>query len=1032
MSVRRAVPIAEADWSIAPRLPWVEAREPDWQFVPQAGYPVAFLLIDEQHHVVTQAVSYHTFRRALTHDAVQSLGQAELDFDPAAHRLRIHELSVWRQSIAGNWEKRSVTKRGDFLIRQREQQLEQQMLNGRASVVALIEDLRVDDVIELAWTLVPRDPMPGLRFTAFQAFAWGWPVARVSYTLHLDVSDPVFWRMHVQPGMPEPAVAVSEQQVTWSQVKPSIFMPEPNAPGEEWPFPMLEVSGWREWSEVAGFIATLWEEALMEGAEESAAEVARLTVDGDLAASVCAAIRFVQEKVRYLAVDFGHGGGILPNGAGTVLRRRFGDCKDKTVLLTAMLRALGLEAWPLLVAPNWRGAVARVQPSTGAFGHAIVTFMLEGKRYTVDPTLIGQGGDLARMLPPPYGYGLEVRAGANALLPLAELPAAELLLTETFHLDRTKPAEGNVEQVLSATSWLANDLRATLLRGGSAAFFKQRAEVLQKHFPALLPDDGIPEVADNLPENLLELRARHALPTWGPAADGPPGKFTYGAHGLFLALDYIGGPEKRAQPWVLRHPMKIRHKVIVKGRCVQATKPEKHRFNGPGFSYSCDVTGSRHEVTFDYCWQTTASRIPPEEWPEYCKERARALERAGANVATPSFWQNQKPTNLRGVISVAFLLIIVINVLSQSISRPAPGRANGSATELDDATRNMKTAAEAMGRGDVNIAEPILEKLRPYYARNLGYHLMRAEAAVRTNHFDHARESLAVARKLDASNNGIDVMEAMLSEKLGDLPLAREILDRVLSRAPNDTAALFAQARVVEQLGDTAAALQAWHKLLTLRPAYGDGLLHYALLLWKTDDHERADKAILDAIRSQPAPSSLLECALSDYYAGTGRLPESAEAAGRAAKLAPNVPSISYRIAMAQARAGNKAAAMDLARQMTRQYPNQTTAWKALAIIFATSDEPGVARDAFLKWLEIAPNDSDAHANYGFFLFKTGNTPGARAVLEKASRNFPGDGTVWLNYSVVLAAQGDSKAAMTARQKANALMTDEAVTGLMR
>lgn len=993
---------------------------------------MTFLLIDEQHHVATQAVSYHTFRRVLTHAAVQSLGQAELDFDPAAHRLRIHELSVWRQSIAGNWEKRSVTRQDDFLIRQREQQLEQQMLNGRASVVALIEDLRVDDVIELAWTLEPRDPMPGLRFTAFQAFAWTCPVARVSYTLHLDAGDPVFWRMHVQPGMPEPPVEVSGEQVTWSQVKPSLFVQEPNAPGDQWPFPMLEVSGWREWSEVAGFIAALWEDALMEGAEESAAEVARLTVDGDLAASVRAAIRFVQENVRYLAVDFGHGGGILPNGAGTVLRRRFGDCKDKTVLLTAMLRALGLEAWPLLVAPNWREAVAQVQPSTAAFGHAIVTFMLEGKRYTVDPTLIGQGGDLARMLPPPYGFGLEVREGATALLPLAELPPAELLLMETFHLDRTKPDEGAVEQVLSATSWLANDLRATLLRGGNAAFFKLRAEALQKHFPALLPDDGNPEVTDNLPENLIELQARHALPTWGPAAEGPPGKFTYGAHGLFLALDYIGGPEKRSLPWVLRHPMKIQHKVIVRGRCVQATKPEKHRFNGPGFSYSCDVTARRHEVTFDYCWQTTAPRILPEEWPEYCKERAKALDRAGANVATPGFWQNKKRTNLRGIISGAFALILLINFLSRSFPAPEHGLASEPATELDDATRNMKTASEAMGRGDVNIAEPILEKLRPYYARSIGYHLLRAEAAVRTNHFDHARESLAAARGLDASNNGIDVIEALLSEKLGDLTEAKGILDRVLSRAPNDTAALLAQARVAEQLGDTAGALQGWQKLLTLRPAYADGLLHYALLLWKTGDHERADKAILDAIQSQPAPSFLLECALSDYYAGTGRLPESAEAAGRAAKLAPNVPPIAYRNAMAQAKAGNKAAAMDLARQMTRQFPKQTSAWKALAIISATSDEPGVARDAFLKWLEIAPNDSDAHANYGFFLYKTGNTPGARAVLEKASRTFPGDGLVWMNYSVVLSAQGESVAARTARQRANALMSDKTLNGLMR
>ncbi len=1032
MSIRKTVPISEADWSIAPRPPWVEVREPDWQFVPQEGFAVAFLLVDEQHHVATQAIYYHTFRRALTHAAVQSLGQSELDFDPAAHRLRIHELSVWRQSFTGSWEKRSVMRQDDFLIRQREQQLEQQILNGRASIVALIEDFRVDDVIELAWTLEPRDPLQGLRFTAFQAFAWSFPVARVFYTLHLDVSAPVFWRMHAHERMLEPSLEVGGNQATWSQANPSLFVQEPNAPGDQWPFPMLEVSGWKEWSEVARFMSRLWEDALKEGATETAEEVSRLTVANDLAASVCAAIRFVQEKVRYLAVDFGHGGGILPNGAGTVLRRRFGDCKDKAVLLTAMLRELGLEAWPLLVAPNWREAVARVQPSTAAFGHAIVTFIVNGDRYTVDPTLIGQGGDLARMLPTPYGFGLEVSEGKGDLLPLAELPPAELLLTETFSLNRSKPDEGAVEQVLSATSWLANDLRAMLLRGGPAAFFKQRTEALQKHFPALLSNDRSSEVTDNLPENLIKLHARYALPTWGPETEGPPVKFTYGGHGLFLALEYLGGPEKRAQPWVLRHPMKVQHKVIVRGRCVQNTKQERHRFDGPGFSYTCDVTARRHEVIFDYCWQTTAPKILPEEWPEYCKQRAKALDHAGANVGTSGFWLRKKLINVRVVMLLVYLLVVGISYLAHFLFSPDRSRGSSSTAELDDAYRSMKIAAETMDRGEYKAALPLLENLRPYYVRSIAYHLMRADAALRTNHFDRARESLVAARELDPSNSKIDVIEAMLFEKIGDLAAARKILDRLLLRMPDDEGILVSKARVTQQLGDKDAAIQAWQKLLTVSPAHADGLLSYALLIWKSGDQQRADKTILDAIHSQPTPSPLLESALSQYYVSTNRLAESAEAAKRATLLAPSSSSVAFLNAMAQARVGNKTKAIKLARQMTRQFPGQTSGWQALAVIAATSEQPEVARSAFLKWLEIAPNESEVQASYGFFLYKTGNMFEARRVLERASRNFPGDGLVWLNYSVVLSAQGESQAAGKARQKANALMSDESIKGLIR
>jgi Tfp pilus assembly protein PilF len=1032
MSIRKTVPISEADWNIEPRPLWVETREPDWQFVPEEGYPVAFLLMDEQHHITSKAVYQHTFRRIITHSALQSLGQVELDFDPAGHRLRIHNLSIWRQVTLGNWQQRSVTNRDAFLIRQREQQLEQQILNGRATVVTLLEDLRVDDVIELAWTLESRDPMPGLKFTAFYAFACSYPVARVSYSLHLDPEEPVSWRMHTQGKMPEPLVEQWENQIKWSQIKPSIFVPEPNAPGDQWPFPMLEVSGWKAWADVADFIATAWEDALKEGAQLTAIEVAQLEVVGDLSASVCAAVRFVQENIRYLVVDFGHGGGILPNGAGTVLRRRFGDCKDKTVLLTSMLRALGLEAYPLLVAPNWCHAIARVQPSTATFSHAVVTFMLEGNRYTVDPTLIGQGGDLARMIPPAYGYGLEVRKGASDLLPLAMLPPAELLLKEVFHLDRTHPAEGRVEQQLSATSWLANDLRASLISGGHAAFFKSRAEMLQKHFPALLPDTESPRVEDNLSNNSIELHTRHGLPTWGSARDSPPPKFTYAAYGLLLAVESLGGPEKRAQPWALRHPMTVRHLVIVKGRDVQKAQTEKHRFSGPGFTYSCDVTATRHEVTFDYCWKTTESRIPAKDWPKYCEERGKAFDRAGANVATPSSWQNKKFTSPRSLISITFLVMVMASAISQMFSRFGSTQANETTAELDDATLQMKLAVEAMNRGDYNTTAPIIEKLRPYYSQSMDYHLMRAETAVYTNYFDRAKESLTTARELEPTNQSIDIIQALLYEKMGDLTSARKVLDQVLLCAPNDTGALLSQARITERLGDTTAALDALKKLLALRPEDADGLSNYALLIWKTGDHRRANEVILKAIQAQSTPSPLLEAALSNYYSATHRITEAADAAQRAAQLAPTNPCMAYRNTMAQARAGNKAIAIDLARAMTKQFPNQTLAWHALAVISATTDDPTTAEYAFQKWLEFAPKDSEAHSSYGFFKYQLGNVSEARSILEKASHDFPGNGLIWMNYSAVLASQGEAKAAKLAREKANALMSEDTLMGLMR
>jgi predicted Zn-dependent protease len=1023
MSVRRAVSIERAEWRIAPVPEWVEAREPDWGFAPPDGHAVAFLLLDEQHDVATQSCHSRTVRRLLTPGAVQALAQVEIDFDPAAHRLLIHEVAVWRPGAEGRFEKRSLARSDAFLLRQREQQLEQQILSGRVSVVALLEDVRVGDAIDVAWTIEPLDPLPGLRFTAFFAFVWSLPVARAAFALRLSSAHPVRWRMHAPDDVVPPALEAGADRATWKLERPPIFAPEPNAPAGDWPFAVLDVSGWDSWREVARFMAELWDEALVEGAELVGAEAVRLRSGRAGPEAVRAAIRFVQEEIRHLAVDFGHGAGLLPNGAGTVLRRRFGDCKDKAVLLTALLRALGIEAWPLLVGAGWRGAVARVQPSTAAFSHAIVTFFVEGRRRFVDPTLVGQGGDLERLIAPPFGCGLEVRPDAEGLLPLPELPAAELTLTETFHLDR-KQREGAVEQVLRASAWLADDLRAALVRQGRASFFKAQGEALQRHFPALRSGDATAAVDDDADANVIELRARHGLPTWGSSGEKPPAIFSYGAHGLFLAMERVEGPERRRQSWAQRFPMTVHHRVVVRGRCVRKARPELHRFSGPGFRYSCEVRASPREVAFDYRWESTQGEVAPDEWPEYCRQRSRALERTGANVATAAA---RSPAAAWGVVAASIGALAVIRLaatLAEGGAR-APAPRPPPAAEREQVERDMRAAWEAAQRGEYAVAEPLVERAREGYARSFEFHILRADVAVHTGRFDRAREALAAARKLGPQSHVPDLVEAGLHEALGDLATARNLLERVLAQAPDDPRALFNLARITERSGDEAAARAAWEKVLARQPAQPEALFHYAFLLWRGGERERADAAITGAVRAQPAPSAWLESALAQYYAATGRHAEAVAPARRATELAPEQAFTAAQYATVLARAGDLGLALEVAQRVAKEFPEYTGSWGALATVAATAGDVETAERAFGSWLERAPADPDAHASWGLFLGRTGRAAEARAALEEATRRFPGHGAVWMNYAVVLEALGESRAAGEARRKADALLPHE-------
>ncbi|HEX4966181.1 MAG TPA: DUF3857 domain-containing protein [Thermoanaerobaculia bacterium] len=80
----------------------------------------------------------------------------------------------------------------------------------------------------------------------------------------------------------------------------------------------------------------------------------------------------LSEEVRYTGIELGEGG-MVPRKPAETLRRRFGDCKDKAVLLTAMLRASEVPAYvALLNAGEDDADVEESLPGFGTFDHAIV------------------------------------------------------------------------------------------------------------------------------------------------------------------------------------------------------------------------------------------------------------------------------------------------------------------------------------------------------------------------------------------------------------------------------------------------------------------------------------------------------------------------------------------------------------------------------------------------------------------------------------------------------------------------------------
>ena len=131
-----------------------------------------------------------------------------------------------------------------------------------------------------------------------------------------------------------------------------------------------------------------------------------------------AALEVVQTQIRYLSVSLGESSH-RPTDPNTVLSRRYGDCKDKSLLLATMLRELGIKAEPVLLEAGSRRAMSRMLPSPLLFNHAIVKAVVKGEPYYLDPTRLGQAGRLKSMG--------QVHEGASVLAAVAGTGALEVI-----------------------------------------------------------------------------------------------------------------------------------------------------------------------------------------------------------------------------------------------------------------------------------------------------------------------------------------------------------------------------------------------------------------------------------------------------------------------------------------------------------------------------------------------------------------------------------------------------------------------------
>lgn len=361
-------------------------------------------------------------------------GAMQVDWDPALETLTLHRYRVLRDGkpidLLGDGSKISVV--------QRETRMESAMLDGRLTASIQPEDLRVGDVIDLAYSVTRHDPAMQGKSEFVAGPRDGSAFGRYRVRMLWDKDKPMRWR--VLPGVLVPKVkeGPSGKELVADLTDMAAPLPPEGAPSRFQLVNAIEVTEFADWQGVSRTFAPLYAEA-EKLAENSPlkAEIARIAAASpDPRRRTELALQLVQEQIRYLFLGM-NDGGFVPASADQTWARRFGDCKAKTVLLTTLLTALGIDARPVLVHTENGDYVADRLPSMESFDHAIVEARIDGKSYWLDGTRLGDLR-LDRVATPNYKVGLPLTLAGEGLAPIVPPPLDAPGETITLNLDASK------------------------------------------------------------------------------------------------------------------------------------------------------------------------------------------------------------------------------------------------------------------------------------------------------------------------------------------------------------------------------------------------------------------------------------------------------------------------------------------------------------------------------------------------------------------------------------------------------------------
>ena len=392
---------------------WVKPITADFNGkTPNSAKNNYFLLIDRQINLNEKAKYYHYTNQIIDDQGAENNVRRSFVFDPNYQKLIIHYINIIRNSKIIKKLKRSELK-----VIQQEKDLKKKLYDGSLTALIFLKDIQVGDILDYAFTIKGFNPAFENKESGVLSLGWNDPVKEVSYRVITKKNNPIYIRNYLTDIQPIINQNSEFSDYTWKSKNIEEVLVDDDLPSWYEAYPYVEFSNYKDWGDVVDWALTKYVipnliSPKLRNIVSNIKQEFKNPEDQALSA-----LRFVQNEINYLGIELGKGG-YVPRDPNTVMSRKYGDCKDKVLLLCTMLKQLGVNAYPALVHTDFKDKVENWIPTPKTFDHVIAKINIGGKSFWVDPTISQQHGKLENNYLPDYKKALLIKKSETKFSPI--------------------------------------------------------------------------------------------------------------------------------------------------------------------------------------------------------------------------------------------------------------------------------------------------------------------------------------------------------------------------------------------------------------------------------------------------------------------------------------------------------------------------------------------------------------------------------------------------------------------------------------